>query len=101
MKTTKTNPAKDATTAFKLIHKMDFKLLKAQKAILINMLGKKKITPIEDSMIEGILSLIDTLQDIACDTYGYDQTEVFNFDGPNRLSLNECKEIVSEKIKLY
>ncbi len=97
MKTTKTNPPKDATTAYKLIHKMDFKLLKAQKTILNNMLGKKKLTIAENDAIDGILNLIDSIQDIACDTYGYDQNEVFNFDGSTKLSLNDCKEIVLKK----
>ncbi len=94
----KTNPVKDAVTAHKLIHKQDFNLLRAQKTVLNNMLGKKKITESEYATIEGMLSLIDAIQDIACDGYGYNPNDIFNFtnevDNTTKVSLHKCRQIV-------
>ena len=100
MATTKTNSEKDARVAFKLIHQMNFKLLKAQKTILSNMLGKKKITNAEYATIEGMLAMIDTIQDLACDEYQHNPNDVYNFtnevDEKIKLSMLECRKIVLE-----
>lgn len=90
--------ADDVETARKLIHRQNFKLLRAQKSILNNMLGKKKLTEAEQASIEGMLCLIDAIQDTACDQYGYDPNDIYNFTnergGRKKVTLRECKEIV-------
>lgn len=100
-KITKPNPEKDAIIARVLIHTMDFKLLKAQKTMLLNMQSKKTTTTAEWNAIEGIVNMIDAIQDIATDHYGFDPNEIYNFendvDNTTKLSLNDCKKIVMKR----
>lgn len=66
-----------------VIKNVDFNLLKKQKNILINMIGhwetyndsnKQK----EAKEVEGLLGLIDAIQDYAVDVLGYSEEEIFN-----------------------
>jgi len=97
-KITQPNPEKDAIVARVLIHTNNFKLLKAQKALLVNMQSKKSTTEAEWNAIEGIVNMIDAIQDIACDHYNFDPNEVFNFtnevDTTVKMSLAECRKVV-------
>ena len=64
------------------INKMDFKLLKQQKTTLIKIQAKlekpnPKFTQKEWDTLEGIINLVDSIQDIAVDEYGVSQRKVF------------------------
>lgn len=50
---------------------IDFKLLKKQKDYLINLK--------HNDNIDGLLSIIDEIQDIAVDECGYSEKDVFKF----------------------
>jgi hypothetical protein len=58
---------------------LDFALLKAEKRILNNMLDNA--TPAQHAALEGILSLIDHIQDVAVDECKIPETEVFSLEG--------------------
>ena len=68
------------------LSKIDYKMLREQKAILINMIQDWGEADDEQQVIdaikcEGILSLIDAIQDNAVDTLGLPESEVFNLKG--------------------
>jgi hypothetical protein len=75
----------------------NFTLLKAQKTILLNMMAtKSSLSEAETSAIEGIILLIDQVQDIAVDQFGYTKNQVFNYaKGEDYvLSLENCECLV-------
>jgi hypothetical protein len=83
---------------------MDWTLLKAQKKVLIELQASKKIKggSSEWATLEGIINLIDSLQDTAVDVYGYDRELVFNLSGDDekpKMSSKEARKIVLEKDK--
>jgi hypothetical protein len=82
----------DMETVKKLIHQMDFNLLKAQKKVLCNLQAKKTVTKSEFDALEGIINFIDSIQDIAVDVYGYSTDMVFNHEG--KMTLAQAREIV-------
>lgn len=98
MATKKTNPVKDARVAYQLIHTMDFNLLRAQKTVLVEMTGKESLSDAERATLEGLLNLIDTIQDLAIDEYGYNKKEVLNLTiGDTEklyVSVEDCEKIV-------
>jgi hypothetical protein len=62
--------------------KMDFKLLKEQKTTLIKIQTKlekpnPKFTKKEWDTMEGIINLLDAIQDVAVDEYGFNEKTVF------------------------
>ena len=63
------------------ISSIDFKLLKQQKTTIINLQAKlekdSKYTQKEWDTLEGMINLIDSIQDIAVDEYGVKETKVF------------------------
>lgn len=66
------------------IQNIDWKLLTDQKASLLNVIAEfneteSKKSYYKDSIehLTGIVHLIDSLQDYACDTLGFDETLVF------------------------
>lgn len=66
----------------KFLAQMDFKLLKEQKTALFNIQAKMdkpkaKFTQKDVDVLEGLLCLIDALQDEAVDNYGYNEKRVF------------------------
>ena len=63
-----------------LINEMDFDLLRQQKETLIRLTNSNIITYAECEDIEGIISIIDKIQDFAVDEMGIDENIVFNFD---------------------
>lgn len=97
MATKKTNPVKDARVAFQLIHNQNFNLLRAQKTIILEMTSNGFLGDAERATLEGMLCLIDTIQDLAIDEYGYSKKELLNLtDDKEQLtvSVHECKKIV-------
>ena|SRR5882757_11545374 len=80
----------DRLTANDFVHKMDWTLLKAQKIVLTKLQSKRTLLPSEHETIEGILNLIDTIQDVAVDRYGYEDKKVFNH---GKMTLREAKVI--------
>jgi hypothetical protein len=80
----------DRETVQKLIHNMNWDLLKAQKIVLTKLQSKRSLLPSEHETIEGILNLIDSIQDTAVDVYGYEDAKVFNH---GKMTLREAKEI--------
>lgn len=80
----KENPY-DGKTLDAIIQGVDWRLLKGQKDILIHMIEdwSQSDDPIQKENakeVEGILNLLDSLQDYAVDTLGKSEKEVFNID---------------------
>ena len=67
-----------------LIKKIDLNLLREQKQILIDLQyrenpnGSQNLKANEFKALEGIISLIDHIQDEAVEQLGLDESEVFN-----------------------
>ena len=57
---------------------VDWTMLKGQKRILLEVINKDELNPEEKEGLEGILSLIDSLQDAAVDIYGLKEDLVFD-----------------------
>lgn len=66
-------------TVNNIFSKMDWKLLKWQKAQLLSISSNENTNITDDQYvaIEGILCLIDAVQDAAVDELGYSENEVF------------------------
>ena len=64
-----------ASEALKLIHGIDWPLLREEKNYLLYH------NPSETVEVEGLLGLIDALQDFATDILGVPESEVFAFEG--------------------
>lgn len=60
------------------VTKIDWDMLKGQKRILLEVINKDELNPEEKEGLEGILSLIDSLQDAAVDEYGLAENLVFD-----------------------
>lgn len=81
----------------KLIKSINFKLLRAQKTVLNKMLSKRSVSYTEKKAIEGLLNLIDHIQDTAVDTYGVNGEDVYNhtdINGNLKVPLKQCRQIV-------
>lgn len=83
----------------KLVSLIDFTTLRTQKKTLIeiiddaeNKYGNPKPEIVSD--LSGILNLIDSIQDFACDVMGLNPIDVFNFE------LEESREDVTKTITL-
>lgn len=63
-------------TLEQFIGTIDFALLKKQKEELLRVSFLKGVN---ENELEGILNLIDYIQDTAVDVLGYPEDEVFNF----------------------
>lgn len=65
----------------KYLSKMDFKLLKEQKSALYKMQVKmekgQKLNQKDWDVLEGMINLCNSIQDIAVDEYGYSEKKVF------------------------
>lgn len=64
---------------------INFEQLKEQKSILINMIqdwseADDEQQVLDSDMVEGILHLIDNIQDQAVSIHGLSEEEVFNFE---------------------
>lgn len=63
------------------LSKMDFKLLKEQKSALYKMQVKmekgQKLNQKDWDVLEGMINLCNSIQDIAVDEYGYSEKKVF------------------------
>lgn len=66
----------------KFIRKIDFELLRTQKLCLINLINDNTTIDNPDKdLLEGVVSLIDNIQDYAVDKMKYTKKEVFgDFD---------------------
>ena len=60
------------------VTKIDWDMLKGQKRILLEVINKDELNPEEKEGLEGILSLIDSLQDAAVDDFGLAENLVFD-----------------------
>ena len=69
------DPESAAEKALSLLEKIDWALLKKQKAYLVSMSSHTK-----NDEREGLLNLIDSIQDFAVDTLGIDENEVFDLN---------------------
>lgn len=59
------------------IEKIDFDLLKKQKSKLFDIMrDTDNVETVE--LLEGLIILIDCIQDIAVDDFGHDENEVFD-----------------------
>lgn len=61
------------------IQNMDWKLLRTQKEAILTIINWNKL-PLLNESLEGIISLLDAVQDYAVDVAGYSETDVFLFD---------------------
>ena len=61
-----------------VLKNIDFKLLKKQKLDLLEIYLDPQLTDSQYSTIEGVVNLIDAIQDYAVDNLGYDEQKVFN-----------------------
>lgn len=73
---------KEQTTMKQFLSKIDFKDLKTQKSRLIMIQAKMenpkaKFTQKDIDALEGLLNLVDIIQDIAVDEYGFPERTVF------------------------
>jgi hypothetical protein len=66
-------------TMEEFIEKIDFDLLKKQKSKLFDIIRDSDNIETVD-LVEGLIILINTIQDIAVDEYGYNENEVFDLD---------------------
>ena len=90
-------------TTDNIMRNMSWELLRAQKRVLIDIqqcfLTEKHAAKYET--IEGILNLIDSIQDTACDELGVDRMEVFNVtddeSGAPLISLEQAEKIVLDE----
>lgn len=98
MTATKGTYSDDMQTVKQLIHNMDFKLLKAQKRIL-NLMQDKTEDEAEKATIEGILGLIDFIQDKAVDVYGYSEDVVFSLsESEGWISDEQARAIIMDDV---
>ena len=82
-----------------LIHKMNWQLLKAQKLILLCLDKQHKLSQAEENAIEGVIGLLDFIQDAAIDVYGYEKKKVLLLarsedDETPEFELEDAKQIV-------
>jgi hypothetical protein len=75
MKTKKKTSAKKETMK-SFIKDIDFKMLKKQKAVLLEMIEEVDNVP-QLKALEGILALIKSIQDIAVDQFKVKEEDVF------------------------
>jgi hypothetical protein len=88
------HPQTMKTTLTKFIGSLNFELLKAQKIVLIELQGKLESNGPEWSTVEGIINLIDSIQDIAVDQVGFNPNHVFNLSGEDEhIGLEEANKI--------
>lgn len=87
------------TTARQLIGNINFELLKAQKLVLLELQGKPYIEPNgpEWLAIEGMLALVDAVQDCAVDSIGFARNHVFNLsDEVGHMNLQDAENVLLE-----
>jgi hypothetical protein len=65
---------------FKFIDKIDFTSLRIQKTLLLETINNDAVDPEHKEALEGILSLIDAIQDYAVDEMGVPEMLVFDFE---------------------
>lgn len=73
------------------IQKMDWVNLREQKEILLSIISWNKVPLLNDNL-QGIVHILDAIQDYAVDVAGYSETDVFLFD------TDDQKEEVPENI---
>jgi len=61
------------------IKKMDWNLLNVQKTAILETINNGNVDPEHKEALEGILSLVDNIQDSAVDYFGFDEDLVFEF----------------------
>ena len=59
--------------------KIDFSELRIQKRELLRVIAERNLPDSEDDL-DGIVHLIDTIQDYVCDELGYNENEVFDLE---------------------
>jgi hypothetical protein len=62
------------------IRNIDWQLIREQKKILLELSSFDYFTGNTHEAFEGILGILDALQDFAVDEMGIDENEVFNFE---------------------
>lgn len=59
---------------------IDFNELKEQKKHLLNLMMLPSVNVEQTNALEGIISMIDTIQDYAVDNLGYKEEEIFDIN---------------------
>lgn len=60
------------------MQKINWKLLREQKANLLDVINLNEVNPRQKEALEGILSTLDALQDSAVDVFGVPEELVFD-----------------------
>ena len=63
-----------------IIKKIDWTDLRTQKTLLLQTINNKAVSPMHKEGLEGILALIDALQDYAVDEMDIDPMHVFDYE---------------------
>lgn len=61
------------------IQNMDWSILREQKETLLNIINWNKLPLLNDNL-QGIVHILDAIQDYAVDVAGYSETDVYLFD---------------------
>lgn len=67
----------------KFIEQIDWALLKAQKSELITSEVRDEDCLVHCDCVEGLINLLDSIQDYAVDEMNIDKNEVFNLTKPD------------------
>jgi len=63
-----------------IIKKIDWTDLRTQKTLLLETINNKAVSPMHKEALEGILALLDALQDYAVDEMDIDPMHVFDYE---------------------
>jgi predicted RNA-binding Zn-ribbon protein involved in translation (DUF1610 family) len=81
------------------IKRIDFTELKTQKNLLLEIINNNAVDPKHKEGLEGILALIDTLQDYAVDELGIPETLVYDFVQEGLEAILAINNTLSDKTK--
>jgi len=65
------------------VTQIDFSELRIQKRELLRVIAERNLPDGEDDL-DGIVHLIDTIQDYVCDVLGYNEHEVFDLEDEDK-----------------
>jgi hypothetical protein len=81
------------------IENIDWTDLRTQKTLLLETINNDAVSPEHKEGLEGILALIDALQDFAVDEMGISEMHVFDFELEDERSGMVAPELPDEKTK--
>lgn len=86
------------------LNQIDWSLLRNQKTLLLETINNNAVSPMHKKALEGILHLIDAVQDYAVDEMGISEMHVFDFEQEEGIIEYEftsrCEESATPKTKV-